>query len=171
MRPAMFAVSVAVFMFVRTDGHAQSNDLQTELAHCLSFSGAVERLSCYDRLARQAGRLAPQISSPQPPSTPSRADLGPPPQNFGRQELPGASFSTEEARMTATITDFQKDRTDHFTVALNNGQVWQQVASDTAVAQYRPGTAQTVTISRGSLGSYDLTFSGRNMIFKVRRVR
>ena len=73
--------------------------------------------------------------------------------------------------MTAQISDFQKDPAGRFTITLSNGQVWQQIAGDTSVAQYRPGKPQAVTISRGSLGSYDLRFEGRNVSFKVRRLK
>ena len=73
--------------------------------------------------------------------------------------------------MTGEIADFRQDQTGRFTITLSNGQMWQQTAGDTARAQYRADGTKTVIISRGSLGSYDLTFSGRNMTFKVKRLR
>jgi hypothetical protein len=173
------ALLTAVFVAaVSAGGRAQGNDLQTELAHCLSFSGAVERLSCYDRLAREAVRAAPQTQSAPPLPSPFRADVGanraPPPefrpQDFGKEQLPSAPRPGED-RITAEISDFRQDPTGRFTVALSNGQVWQQTAGDTARAQYHSGGTKTVIISRGSLGSYDLAFSGRNMTFKVKRLR
>ena len=88
----------------------------------------------------------------------------------GKEELPGGSAPVREDRMTAEITDFRKDQAGRFTVALSNGQVWQQVAGDTTEARYSPGKTHSVTISRGSLGSYDLTFNDRNANFKVRRL-
>jgi hypothetical protein len=168
------AILTAAFVAaVSSGGRAQSNDLQTELAHCLSFSGAVERLSCYDRLAREVGRAAPQTQNAPPFAAPSRADAAEnrtAPQDFGKEALRSAPLPGED-RMTAEIADFREDQTGRFTIALSNGQVWQQTAGDTARAQYRSGGTKTVTISRGSLGSYDLTFSGRNMTFKVKRLR
>jgi hypothetical protein len=172
------AILTAAFVAaVSSGGHAQSNNLQTELAHCLSFSGAVERLSCYDRLARGAARAVPQTSSALPPTPtappPARGDVTATravPQELGKEELRGARPPGED-RMTAVISDFREDPTGRFTITLSNGQVWQQIAGDTARAQYHSGGTKTVVIARGSFGSYDLAFSGRNITFKVKRLR
>jgi hypothetical protein len=150
---------------------AQSGDLRTELMHCLAFTGAVERLSCYDRLAR--GAASGGLATPMPPPGP-RASIQPPPAappSLGQEELPGRPPTPMPDRVAAEITNFQKDSTGRFTVILGNGQVWQQVAGDTTAAQYQPGRTRSVTISRGSFGSYDLKFNDRNAAFKVRRVR
>lgn len=174
MKRTKCAILTAAFVAaVSSGGRAQSNDLQTELAHCLSFGGAVERLSCYDRLAREAGRAMPQTSAAPPPAMPSRADSAvnrAAPQDFGREQLRSAPLPGEE-RMTAQIAKFQEDSTGRFTIELSNGQVWQQSAGDTARAPYRLSGTKTVVISRGSLGSYDLAFSGRNLTFKVKRLK
>lgn len=176
-----FAIAVSPGVFAQGDA-APVGDLQAELAHCLTFSGAVERLSCYDRLARTASRPAPRsanIPPPRsanvpPPPLPSRADAGAqnnPAQNLGREELPGARTAPQETRMTIEISEFRKDQTGRFTVALQNGQIWQQTAGDTAQVPYQIRPGQSVTIARGSLGSYDLTFVGHNISFKVKRLR
>jgi hypothetical protein len=165
------AISAVVLLIgVSSVARAQSNDLPAELAHCLNFTGAVERLSCYDRLAREAGSIAPRDRNAVPPPPQARAAAGPAPDRLGKEELPGRSAPPREDRMTAEITDFRKDQAGRFTVALSNGQVWQQVAGDTTEARYRPGNTHSVTISRGSLGSYDLNFNDRNTTFKVRRL-
>lgn len=164
-------ISAAAFVAAfSSGGQAQTGDLRSELAHCLSFGGAVERLSCYDRLARQAGGAAPQERQPPAPIPQSRGELPAGSQSFGKEELRTAPVPGED-RLTAEISDFRKDQAGRFTVALSNGQVWQQVAGDTTAAQYRPGKTHSVTISRGSLGSYDLKFNDRNATFKVRRFR
>ena len=152
---------------------AQTSDLRTEMMHCLTFTGAVERLSCYDRLARGAASGALGAPALLPPGLPARAAAPPPPPapELGQEELRGRAPSAAPDRVTSEITNFQKDAAGKFTVSLNNGQVWRQVAGDTTAAQYHPGRTHTVTISRGSLGSYDLTFNDRNAAFKVQRVR
>jgi len=165
---AMFAVAPA-----------RAEDLNAQLAHCMAMSGAVERLSCYDRVARQAVGAAAQAQSPlaQAPQTQapqarieSPAD---PTHSFGQERLrkSPAEEAEQDVRMTAEITDFQKDARDHFTVALQNGQVWRQTAGDTGVARYQKGRTHQVTISRGTLGSYDLKFNDGNLTFKVQRLR
>jgi hypothetical protein len=180
MKRAAGAISViALVVALSPEGRAQTGDLRTELMHCLTLSGAVDRLSCYDRLARGAGSgtlpapalQAPQIAAPRATVPQARTEPAAGP-NLGREELRTATPpSPEESRMTVQVSDFRKDPAGRFTVVLSNGQVWQQIAGDTGVAQYRLGSPQAVTISRGSLGSYDLRFEGRNVSFKVRRLK
>jgi hypothetical protein len=52
---------------------------------------------------------------------------------------------------------------------LDNGQVWRQVAGDTAILQGR--SISSVRISRGALGSYDLNVEGRNATYRVMRLQ
>ena len=176
-----YAILTAAFALAPSAAtQAQTGDIRTELMHCLTFTGAVERLSCYDRLAHSAasgalGAPSGSLGAPsQPPSPRMALPAAPPPplaQDLGREELRGSVQNETEQRLTAEISNFQKDPAGRFTVSLNNGQIWQQVAGDTTAAQYHPGRTHSVTISKGSLGSYDLTFNDRNAVFKVRRVR
>ena len=167
--------SLAVTLLLASPGvaPAQTGDLRTEMMHCLTFTGAVERLSCYDRLARGAASGALGAPVAPPPGLPARAAAPPPPPapELGQEELRGRAPSAAPDRVTSEIANFQKDALGRFTVSLSNGQVWRQVAGDTTAAQYHPGRTHTVTISRGTLGSYDLTFNDRNAAFKVQRVR
>lgn len=165
-----------LFLLALAAGQARAQDINTQLAHCMTISGAVERLSCYDRVAHQAAGAAPQSPLAQAPQTPLARVQPPadPSRGFGQEQLrksPAAEQAEQAERMTAEITDFQKDARDHFTVALQNGQVWRQMAGDTGVAQFRSGRTHQVTISRGVLGSYDLRFNDRNLSFKVQRLR
>lgn len=139
-------------------GLARADDLNAQLAQCMAIGGTADRLSCYDRVAHAALGTAAQARSADDPAD-----------TFGKEQLRAAE--TEDDRITSRITDFRKDQRDHFTVALQNGQVWRQVAGDTGIAQFPDGRGRQVTISRGALGSYDLRFNGRNATFKVRRLR
>jgi hypothetical protein len=176
-----YAILTAVFVLApAATSEAQTGDIRTELMHCLTFAGAVERLSCYDRLAHGAasgalGAPSGGLAAPSQP-LPSRmaSPAAPPPpvaQELGREELRGSVPAETAQRLSAEISNFQKDPAGRFTISLNNGQIWQQVAGDTTAAQYHPGRTHSVTISKGSLGSYDLTFNDRNAVFKVRRVQ
>lgn len=171
MRRTLCVIALAAPVMAFSSGsRAQGIDLQTELTRCLGFSGAVERLSCYDRLAHGAVRVAPQSPNPPPARSESPQAVVPRPE-LGREELPGVAALAMQDHLTAEITDFRKDPSGHFTISLSNGQVWQQVVGDTTTARYQPGRTHSVTISRGTLGSYDLNFNDRNASFKVRRVR
>lgn len=146
---------------------ARAQDINAQLARCLTLNGAVERLSCYDRVAQGAVRAAPALAAPM--TSPLQAQPAPP-RVFGQEQLPRYSVEQDE-RLTAEITAFQTDARGRFTVTLSNGQVWQQMAGDSGIAQRGPKSSHTVNISRGSLGSYDLRFSDRNITFKVKRLR
>ena len=143
---------------------ARAQNINTELARGLTISGAVERLSCYDRIAQGAARTAPAVAAPAiaaPQATP---------RTFGQEQLPKSSVEQEE-RMTAEVVNYQLDSRGRFTITLRNGQVWQQMAGDTGTTHYDPKSSQPVSISRGALGSYDLKFRDRNITFKVKRLR
>lgn len=163
--------ALAMFFPILAAVPAHADDLNAQLAHCMTINGAVERLSCYDRVARGAMSAAPQAQAAQSPAPQARVEPpADPARDFGKERLPSAA-PPQNDRFTAEITDFQKDARDRFTVALQNGQVWRQAGGDTGSAQFRKGSTHQVTISRGALGSYDLRFNDRNATFKVLRVR
>lgn len=166
-------LALSLFFVVLAGGQSRADDLNAQLAHCMTMNGAVERLSCYDRVARQAVGAAPQAAqSPMAQSSMPQARVAVPAdagRDFGKERVTPSEPQTD--RFTAEITDFQKDARGHFTVALQNGQLWRQAAGDTGIAQLQPGRTRQVTISRGAFGSYDLRFNDRNATFKVQRLR
>ena len=93
---------------------------------------------------------------PPPPGTPRTAANTPPP----------ALDS-----ITATVTDYSFNPYEKFVVFLDNGQIWKQLESDSGKARFLKGEKNTVTISRGFVGSYNLVVNDSNMEFKVTRVK
>ncbi|GAA0541739.1 hypothetical protein FHS83_000179 [Rhizomicrobium palustre] len=86
-----------------------------------------------------------------------------------REEAAKEPQEVQEVRGKVTAVDLGK--TGKFTVTLDNGQVWRQIESDTGRARFSK-QGDTVVISHGLLGSYNLVFEGREMtLFKVRRVK
>lgn len=166
-------LALPLLFFVLASAPARAQDINAQLAHCMTMNGAVERLSCYDRVARQAVGAAPQAAqSPMMQSPMPQARMAPsadPGRDFGKERV--APVEPQNDRFTAEITDFQKDARGHFTVVLQNGQMWRQAAGDTGVAQLRSGRTHQAIISRGALGSYDLRFDSQNGTFKVQRLR
>jgi hypothetical protein len=106
------------------------------------------------------------------------------PEQFGGENLqapappPGAPQTASNTppptldSITATVTDYSFNPYNKFVVFLDNGQVWKQIESDSGKARFVKGGKNTVTISRGIIGSYDLVVNDSSyMTFKVKRVK
>lgn len=58
-----------------------------------------------------------------------------------------------------------------FKITLSDGSTWQQNADDDSFAQWHgPAGRYLVSVSTGSLGSFNLEVKGDNRSYKVRRV-
>jgi len=96
-------------------------------------------------------------------------NLAPPPPPPGQVAVnqPPAEIDS----ITATVRDYSFNPYDKFIVVLDNGQIWQQIESDTGKARFMKGAKNTVTISRGMLGSYNLVVNDASVLFKVHRLK
>jgi len=75
-------------------------------------------------------------------------------------------------RISAGVTEYSMTPLGRFVVFLDNGQVWRQLDGDTGRPLFRRNAADnSVTISRGALGSYNLQLNGTNASFKVTRLK
>jgi hypothetical protein len=154
--------------------------LGSQLQSCLAIFGAVERLACYDRIARGVNgerAVAPLASAPMasapvpaaPPIAPSRVPAAPPPQGLGSERLPRAAAPPRNTEEIVRVTSVSFDPRGRFTMTLENGQIWQQVPGDTA--RLRQRNVSNVRITRGVFASYDLQVVGLNASYKVSRVQ
>ena len=149
------------------------DSLATQLRQCSVIVGSVERLACYDQLARRPiPALAAPAQMPQRPMPSLPADQA---ALFGADTLPQAApvpapRSPLES-ITSPVTDFSFDVRGHFIVTLANGQIWRQIEGDTPNAPLRKDRTHTATISRAVLGSYSIHFDEPRGLFKVLRVR
>ena len=92
----------------------------------------------------------------------------PPASDFGLTPKP----VKQPASVAARMADYQFDRNHLFTVTLDNGQVWQQIAGDDRTADWdKPAASYAVAISRGMFGSYNFRVLKSGVLYKVRRVR
>jgi len=92
----------------------------------------------------------------------------PPASDFGLTPKPVKHPASVAARMA----DYQFDRNHLFTVTLDNGQVWQQIAGDDRIADWdKPAASYAIAISRGMFGSYNFRVLKSGVLYKVRRVR
>ena len=152
------------------------DSLSTELRACAAIVGSVERLSCYDQLARRPvpALSPPPVQVPQRPVSPplsARND----PADFGVDTLPEA-VPAPPARsplesISSAVTDIDFDTKGHFIVTLANGQMWRQIEGDTVNVPLRKDLTHTATISRAILWSYSIHFDNPRGLFKVVRVR
>ncbi|MBA2589115.1 MAG: hypothetical protein H0U98_10905 [Alphaproteobacteria bacterium] len=101
-----------------------------------------------------------------PPSPPLAAS--PPAQSFGlRPALPPANNDNFSARMSA----YTFDRYGVFTVTLDNGQVWQQLAGDDTRAHWSKHAGRyVVRIEHGLLGAYNFRVRNEPGLYRVRRI-
>jgi hypothetical protein len=92
----------------------------------------------------------------------------PPASDFGLKPKP----AKQPASVAARMADYRFDRNHLFTVTLDNGQVWQQIAGDDRIAAWdKPAASYTVAISNGMFGSYNFRVLKSGGLYKVRRVR
>ena len=74
--------------------------------------------------------------------------------------------------ITAGVSEFAYNPFGRFIVFLDNGQVWKQIEGDVDRAVFpKLGKDNKVTISRGFIGSYNLTINDSAKVFKVTRVK
>jgi len=94
-----------------------------------------------------------------------------PPDQFGLRDAkpgPGVNVDHIAARVTKVDTTGYNGR---FTVTLDNGQVWQQVANDDARQHWRKDITGTVaTVAYGAGQTFNLSV-GENTLYKVERVK
>lgn len=132
---------------------ATAQDLPADIARCAAVTDSRERLACYDAVA--------QRPAPKP--------------ELGREQLPkpeNPAAAEQDDSVTMVVSDISLTRTGRLVLALDNGQVWQQIDGDGA--RFTPQgkvEGSQVTISRGLFGSYNLQFAGHNTLYKVRRVK
>lgn len=171
---------------------ASAQTLQSQLANCLAIPGVLQRLACYDGVAKGAGvtpHAAVPAATPAPTMTaPARtagtaAALAAPPvaaapvmataaaPSFGSEKLahPPAD-PAKPSQITADISSITFNPFGKFTVTLANGQVWRQLDGDSDTVRPHKGL-QGVRISQALMGSYDLQFNDSSRVYKVTRVR
>ena len=191
------AAIIAAFVILPAVASAgPSDELIAGMAKCAAVADNTARLACYDGLAPQL-KAAQSQPPPPPPETadnrpwydpgrifgtsPSQqtrpeqfgaeslAPPPPPPPKPGEAPPPPAPEAIES--ISSKVTDFALNPFGRFVVFLENGQIWRQIEGDTARAHFRKNGGETVAISRGLLGSYNLVINDTGTAFKVRRIK
>jgi hypothetical protein len=179
--------TLAAFAALMTFPASAQPALQLQLSHCLAIPGVLQRLACYDGVARSTGvsvaaqprvpalpapapTYSPSIPAPAPPTY--RPSIPAPAPSFGGERLPQSEASRRAAldRIESPLAGFDINARGKFTVTLANGQVWKQLDGDDAVARPRK-SARSVIIERAVFNSYALTFNDSSQRYKVARVQ
>lgn len=202
MKIAAAALVAAIALAAGTAQADPRQELVDGMAKCAAVTAGDARLACYDALnpalkAAQAEPVAPPpAAAPPAPPADSRAWYDPgrifgvsprqqtTPETFGGENIapppppPGTVVKPEDMApapidsITAGVTDFSFNPYDKFLVVLDNGQIWQQLESDSgAKARFSKSSKNTVTISRGFIGSYNLQINDGSAVYKVRRLK
>lgn len=188
------APTIAIVLMLPVAASAGPNeDLVAGMTKCEAIADNSARLACYDALGPQlkAAQAQPptQAADNRPWYDPGRIFGTSPsqqtrPEQFGGENLapppppppkPGEAPPPPQPEaiesITAKVTDFAYNPYGRFVVFLDDGQIWQQIEGDTDRAHFRKNGGETVTISRGMLGSYNLTINNTGLAFKVRRIK
>jgi len=186
--------ALAAVLFALPAAQAASGDAMTvALKACRAVSDNTARLACFDRLtagldaqAPVAARAAAPAAAPKQQTTgydagslsgkdaakPARPMVGNP-ADFGGENLPAVADKgpVQLDHVTAPVANVSFNAFGHFTVTLENGQVWRQLDADTRVARFHKDKKETVTIKRGFLDAYSLSIDGQWGNFMVKRIK
>lgn len=147
-----------------------ANATPADVLKCAEVRDDAARLACYDRTVPGLRALPPQAVTVAPP-TPAAPPV-PPEQRFGagrlsKEDKPAAMAEDVET-ITATLKDAYERSPGRWVFTLDNGQVWQQVVTQTLYG-VKPG--RKVTVEKAILGSYNLRIEGIKALIKVSRAK
>jgi hypothetical protein len=191
-RRILLALSLAPALFWGAAAGSPRDDVLQAMGHCAAITDNAGRLACYDGLAP---RLRDALATP-PPSLdhePTKAEQeswfgfnigdlfgggsshASTPEQFGKERTAEAQTAreTEEIEsISSQVTEVSFTPFGQFIVFLKNGQVWRQLQGDADRARFKSNPADnTVTISHGAFGSYNLKVNGSDRVFKVTRIK
>lgn len=146
---------------------AFGQDATAGLRACRAQTDAMARLACFDALVTRldAPAMTPMANAPASMANTSPAGFGG--ENLARDD---AAPRPQES-ISAGVAKVSFNAIKHFTVVLDNGQVWRQADSDTAVARFSDDKPNVVKISKGFMDVYSLAIEGAWGTYKVKRIK
>ncbi|HEY4114126.1 MAG TPA: hypothetical protein VGM17_08705 [Rhizomicrobium sp.] len=171
---------------------ASRDDVIEAMGKCAAVADDKARLACYDALAprvRDAMATPPTSLDHEPTKQEQESwfgfDIGSlfgggstaptTPEQFGKertQEADQARQHEEIDGISAGVTEVAFTPFGQFILFLDNGQVWRQIPGDADRAHFKSKAADNeVTITRGLLGSYNITINDSAKLYKVTRVK
>jgi hypothetical protein len=189
--PAAFAAFVLLLPITAQAG--VRDDVLSAMDQCATITDKDKRLACFDSLSVQVKQAiaegpatGPMTAEQQKSwfgfdfgnlfgSSPQQQDT---PDKFGSENLPAPPPKPGEPpregpidSITAKVTDYALNPFGKFVVFLDSGQVWKQIGGEADIANFKKGGSNTVLISRGLLGSYNMQINDSNKVFKVKRIK
>jgi hypothetical protein len=168
------------------------DDVLRAMDQCSAVTDKDKRLACFDQLSVQVKQAIAEGPRTGPPTVEQQKSwfgfdfgdiFGGPsqqttPQQFGSENLPAPPPKEGEPppagpidSITANVTDYALNPFGKFVVFLESGQVWKQIGGESDIANFKKSGNNSVLISRGALGSYNMQINGSNRVFKVKRIK
>lgn len=140
------------------------------LKQCAEINEPSKRLTCYDQVAQRptVGAAVPKDSAIAKDSTaaaPAAAGTPAPKASFGLYNAEHPAAPAVESLITAKVISIGISSSGRSTVALEGNQVWELDSADPVLAN-----GDTVTVKRGTLGSFILT-TAAGRLHRVHRIR
>jgi hypothetical protein len=156
---------------------AARDEVMAGAARCASIAGDRAWLDCYYAAANPVRAvlnlpLMPGSLSPPPPGPVMAMAKAPPPRPVREHNNPGwvgKMLGESDFKTTSRMASYRY-RGPNFIVALENGQVWEQVDGETTPTHWKDEPASyLVTITGGAFGSYNFSIKDHPGRYKVRR--
>jgi hypothetical protein len=134
------------------------------LKQCAEINEAPKRLACYDQVAQRAPAASAAVPKDSAIAKDSAAATAPK-ESFGLYTAEHPAAPAVEALITAKVISMGISSSGRSTVALEGNQVWELDSADPVLAN-----GDTVTVKRGTLGSFILT-TAAGRLHRVHRIR
>ena len=148
------------------------------LKQCAEINEPAKRLACYDQVAERppaVGAALPKNSqgakdssaaaAPTAAAASAATTTSPPKESFGLYTAEHPAAPKVEALITAKVISIGISSSGRSTVTLEGDQVWELDSADPVLA-----AGQTVTVKRGTLGSFILT-TAAGRLHRAHRIR
>ncbi|RLV61363.1 hypothetical protein D5018_02490 [Parashewanella curva] len=146
-------------LFISTSSFA---GIETQLKRCQIINDKLERLICYDRVAKSVNSTSTtSLSKAKVQSASKNLIPANPEDDFGRVKPKPDAI----AKLNLTVASVTKSHYGTLRIRFSNGQSWRQLDS----RRFRLKRGDKVFIKKAALGSFLLGMDGRNSTIRVKR--
>ncbi|WP_133405732.1 hypothetical protein [Parashewanella tropica] len=139
--------------------------IEAKLSQCQNINDKLDRLICYDNLAKSVNSSSSHSSDSSPVVRSNivqpTVSVVAPEDDFGRVKPKPDAIE----RLTLTVARVTKNPYGAMKISFTNNQTWKQIDS----RRFRIKKGDTVYIKKGALGSFLLGMEGRNSTIRVKR--